>query len=231
MRVTGMSRIEVKSMIRSALAPTDAFARALGAASGNDAYVSDLTIGNPGAAPSSYIYGAVLLTAQVSGIFAFGWGVPFNSGTTADSITMAAKTVGWTKANWAGIATTGKIALTGATAVGVVGPAAGPAINAGSAPGCYDCTTPGTGITATVTGANSTTVTQESKAYGTLTGLLTANGMQWDSGNLTAQNGTSTTKTPFAIGSPALVEFLVSATNTISMTGSGFFWAEELAAN
>lgn len=222
-------RSEVIKIVQSMLTRQQQKSGNLEGALGNSAYVADQTISAPGAGPASYLYEAILLTAQSSGVFAYGWGVPFNSGTTADSITLATKTVGWTAANWAPIKATGKIVLTAATAEGVQGAYAGAAINAGSAPGVYTATAGGTPITATVTGASSTTTTQSSVIVPTLTGLLTAQGMQWNAGELIAQNGVSiATKVPFAVGSPVLIEFLVSATNTVTMTGSGFFWAYEL---
>jgi hypothetical protein len=220
---------EIVKIVQSMLSRVDANGHAVMGGIGNWVETADQTLSAPGAAPASYLYAAILVTAQVSGIFQYGWGVPFNSGTTADSITLATATEGWTKANWATITTTGKIALTAATAEGVQGATAGAAINGGSAPGVYIATTGGTPITATVTGASPTTTTQSSVAVPTLTGLLTAQGMQWNSGTVVAQNGTSTAKTPFAIGSPVLIKFLISATNTVTQTGSAFFWASELA--
>jgi hypothetical protein len=221
-------RSEVIKIVQSMLTRQQQKSGNLEGAAGNSVYDADQTLSAPGAGPSSYLYASLLLTAQTSGIFAYGWGVPFNSGTNGDAITLATKTVGWTKANWAPIAATGKIVLTAATVEGVAGAYAGGAINAGTAPGVYVATTGGTPITATVTGASSTTTTQSSVIVPTLTSLLTAQGMQWNSGSLIAQNNAGTTKTPFAVGSPTLIEFLVSATNTITMTGSAFFWAYEL---
>lgn len=201
------------------------------AASSNFVQANGETIGNPGAGPTSYIYQLLLLTARYSGFFVVGWGVPFNSGTTADTITMAMTTKGWTAANWATITTTGKHVLTGATAVGVTGAGVGAAINSGTAPGAYQAAMAGTTITNTTTGAASTTSTQDSMAYGTLTGLLTANGMQRYSGSaLVHVNVGAGAKAPFAIGSPVAINFLVTATNTITMTGSASFWAVEMLA-
>jgi hypothetical protein len=190
--------------------------------------VDQSTVGNPGAAPSSYIFQAILLTAHMTGAFEVGWAFPWNSDTTADSVTLAVKAVGWNKAHWAAIATTGNIALTGASSVGGVGAGAGPAINGGSAPGVYQCTAAGTTISVNVTGASSSTSTLVSAAYPTLTGLLSAQGMQDNGGSALVTDLADTTT--FAIGSPVLIEFLVSATHSISMTGSASFWARELTA-
>lgn len=226
MRQQGITRIEAQAMQRVRTAPAAAATGWIENAFGNCVSLDNGTVGNPGAAPSSYIFYSILLTAQVTGCFQVGWHYPWNTGTTGDSVTLAVKSVGWTAAAWAPIKTTGKITLANASSSSNgTGPAVGPAINGGSAPQGYNCTTPGTSITATITGAGSATATLTSEAHGSLTGLLTANGMITESGCI-VDNGQG--PAGYAIGSPVLIEFLVSATNTISMTGSAAFWACEM---
>jgi hypothetical protein len=222
-------RSEVIKLILSMLTRQQQNINNMMGGAGNYVETADQTLSAPGAGPASYLYAAILITAKTSGIFSYGWGVPFNSGTTADSITLATTTEGWTAANWASVSTTGKFTLTAATAEGVQGATAGGAVNGGSAPGVYVATTGGTPISVAVSGAGPTITTQSSVVVPTLTGLLTAQGMQWNAGTVIAQNGTSATKTPFAIGSPVLIRFLITGTNAITQTGSAFFWASELS--
>lgn len=195
----------------------------------NEMDVLDATIAAPGAGPASYIFVAAIATVKETGVFDVSWAYPWNGGSTADSVTLAIIAEGWSAANWAGITTTGKIVLTGATAIGNVGSGAGGAINAGSAPGLYTATTGGTTITATVTGASPTSTTVVTAAFPTLTGLLTAQGMQWQSGQATVRlaSGNAGGAAGFALGSPVVIKFLVSATNTITMTGGAAFKVTE----
>lgn len=214
----------------------------IGRTLGNDVYVAGQAIGNPGAAPNGYIFAAMLLTAQASGIFEFGWGVPFTDTATGDSVACSLKTTGWSAAAWAPIATTGNIAMgADSTAIGATGPGtvvlastgANPpppfAVNGGSNPSCYFCTTAGTSQAPAITGAGSTVTTQASMTFPTLTGMLS----DWWSGQLIAMCGVSIAgnKTPFAVGSPVLAEFIISATDTISIPTLGYFWGRELPLN
>lgn len=188
----------------------------------------DQTIGNPGAAPAAYVHQAILLTAQVTGKFMVGWSYPFNSNTTGDTVTNVCKASGWKQSNWTPISGTGNIAITNGTkvATALTGALVGSAINGGSAPGIYQATAAGTSITVTTTGANADTPTMYSVTQPCLTGLLTANGMQWQSGSGIFYDFTQTT--PFAIGAPVCFFFTITATDTVSMTGGATFWAYEL---
>jgi hypothetical protein len=198
-------------------------------AGNNEMDVLDATIAAPGAGPASYIFVAAIATVKETGVFDVSWAYPWNGDTTADSVTLAIIAEGWSAANWAPIVATGKIVLTAATAIGNVSSGAGPAINAGSAPGLYTATGGGTTITATVTGASPTSTTVTTAAFPTITGLLTTNGMQWQSGQATVRlaGGNAGGAAGFALGSPVVFKFLVSATHTITMTGGACFKVTE----
>ena len=198
-------------------------------AGNNEMDVLDATIAAPGAGPASYIFVAAIATVKETGVFDVTWAYPWNSGSNGDSVTLALIAEGWSAANWAPIVATGKIVLTAATAIGNVSSGAGPAVNAGSAPGFYTATGGGTTITATVTGASPTSTTITTAAFPTLTGLLTGQGMQWQSGQATVRlaSGNAGGAAGFALGSPVVFKFLVSATNTVTMTGGACFKVTE----
>ncbi len=231
----GVTKADVYAMLQAWTSRQRVGASALSGAFANSAYVNGESIGAPGAAPTAYNFQTILLTAQLSGVFAVGLDIPFNSGTAADAIQLKLSTQGWSTANWVTDSATGKFLLTGATKVGVTGAGVGAAINAGTPPGVYQCTAGGTTITNTATQTVATTsvqagggTTAATGAFGTLAGLLTANGMQWWGGSALVYSVLTTFKTQFAKGSPVAFDFICNATNTLTMAGSASFWAFEL---
>jgi hypothetical protein len=212
---------EVRQYVDEAAAQAAVGVQRVALAQSNYASIVNGPPGAPGAGPGAYIFAAILLTAKVSGIFQVGWQVNWGDGTTADSVTLAV-----------GSTTASTIVMTHGTPIststyGFSGGGVGSAVGAGSAPGGYMTTTPGTSMVFTTTGsANS--VTQMTSAYPTLTGLLETNGQTPWSGSIICCNS-ATGKTIFPIGQPVAFGLYVSATHTISIPSLNMF-AQELAA-
>lgn len=167
---------------------------------------------------------AVMLFARSSGIFGVSVRASWSDGTTAGSVTHSLVSKQG--------ASTGALAGTGAVGNGKIGSLQGSATIVNSIATLQANAAGGVGIT--FEGSGVITIAQHSDVAGTLTGLLTANGIgtqNFESGFMMcdATGSTSNVKTPFTIGKPACFALQLSSTAAHVITyDSVSFFAQEM---